>query len=105
MNQNVLYFREALSHSDAGGSIEEGKTLIVSFFRPDGCYSTEYIKYESVEQIAAIICTNDYDKLFCNSSDYAVFCTEGKRLDSCVSGLEERFIAELMEAVETANPE
>lgn len=100
MNQNILYFREALSHSRAEGRVCVGDTMIVSFFRPDGCYTTEYIKYESMEQLAAIIYADDYDKLFCNSSDYAVFCTEGKRLDSCVSGLEERFIAELMEAVE-----
>lgn len=99
-NENVYNFRLILSQSSHEGAIAPGDTLICSSYRPDGRYSTEYLKYESVGQIAAAICVNDYDKLFCNSDDYAVFCTEGKRLDSYVSGLDEKFIAELLKAVE-----
>ncbi len=101
MNQNQQYFMEALSCSRSDGTIEEGGTLVVHSYRPDGRYSTEYIKVD-VGQIAAAICANDYDKLFCNSEDYAVFCTAGKRLLAGVEGLDEKFIAELMKAVEKA---
>ena len=98
-NENVYNFRLMLSQSTHEGAIMPDDTLICSSYRPDGRYSTEYIK-AGIDGIAAAICANDYDKLFCNSDDYAVFCTEGKRLDSYVSGLDEKFIAELMKAVE-----
>ena len=97
LNQNVLYCRDALRRSRAYGKIESGDTLIVSSFRPDGRYSTEYIKAD-IDQIAAAICANDYDKLFCNSNDYALFNTIGRKLDTHV-GLEEHFIEELMLAI------
>lgn len=100
-NENVYNFRLMLSQSPHEGEILPDDTLICSSYRPDGRYSTEYMK-AGIEQIAAAICANDYDKLFCNSDDYAVFCTEGKRLDSYVSGVDEKFIAELMKAVEKA---
>lgn len=104
MNQNQQYFMEALSSSWSDGKIPEGSTLVMHSYHPDGRYSTEYIKVD-VGQIAAIICANDYDKLFCNSEDYAVFCTAGKRLLAGVEGLDEKFIAELMETVEKFNKE
>ena len=99
MNQNQQYFMEALSSSWSDGKIQEGSTLAVHSYRPDGRYSTEYIKAD-MEQIATAICANDYDKLFCNGEDYAVFCTAGKRLLAGVEGLDEEFVAELMKAVE-----
>lgn len=101
-NKNLLYFQDALSCSPFNRKLLPGDTLIISSYRPDGRYSTEYIKYESMDQIAAVICANEYDKLFCSGDDYAVFCTEGKHLNSCVEGLDEEFVAELMKAVEKA---
>lgn len=94
MNQNLQYFMEALSCSRSDGKIQEGSTLVVHSYRPDGRYSTEYIKAD-MEQIATAICANDYDKLFCNGEDYAVFCTTDKRLLTGVEGLDEEFIAAL----------
>lgn len=97
-NKNLLYFQDALSRSQFNGKLTPEDTLIVSSWRPDNRYSTKYIKAE-IKQIVDVICEDDYDKLFCSSDDYAVFCTEGKRLHSCVAGLNEQFIAELTKAL------
>ena len=97
-NKNLLYFQDAFSWSRFNGNLTPEDTLIVSSYRPDGRYSTKYIKAE-IKQVVDVICEDDYDKLFCSSDDYAVFCTEGKHLHSCVKGLDEEFIAELTRAL------
>lgn len=97
-NKNLFYFQNTLSWSEFSGNLTPEDTLIVSSYRPDGRYSTKYIKAE-IKQIVDVIYEDDYDKLFCSSDDYAVFCTEGKRLHSCVAGLDEQFITELTKAL------
>lgn len=97
MNQNVVYCRNALMNSMSDGRIENGDTLIMSSFRPDGCYNTEYIPAD-IPRIAAAICANGYDKLFCDGNDYALFNTIGHKLDAHI-GLADSFLKELAETL------
>lgn len=74
---------------------EVGESVVGYSYRADGRYTSHYLGSD-LDAIAKFICSDNNDKMLCNTSDYAIASTMGIYLDVAV----EPFLTEIMPYLE-----